>query len=80
MAIKDNTTQLQTILSKVKALPNEDTSGGITPSGTKTITTNGTHDVTNYASVLVNVSAGTTETWTFTMEDGSTVTKEVIVS
>jgi hypothetical protein len=29
--------------------------GGITPTGTKTITTNGTHDVANYASAVVNV-------------------------
>lgn len=32
--------------------------GGITPSGSKIITTNGTHDVTNYATADVNVSSG----------------------
>ena len=32
-------------------------SGGITPSGTKEISENGTYDVTNFASVLVNVQS-----------------------
>lgn len=31
---------------------------GVTPTGTITITENGTHDVTNYASVAVNVAGG----------------------
>lgn len=33
-------------------------SGYVKPSGTKSITSNGTHNVTNYASVSVNVSSG----------------------
>lgn len=38
--------------------------GGITPTGTKSITTNGTHDVTNFASASVNVPVGVTPTGT----------------
>ena len=53
--------------------------GYIKPSGTKSITENGSHDVTAYASVNVNVSIGTTEIWTFTMEDGTEIQKEVVV-
>lgn len=40
----------------IDALP----SGGITPTGTISITTNGTHDVTNYASAEVAVPTGST--------------------
>lgn len=87
--------------------------GYIQPSGTKNINENGTHDVTEYASVrvavrrddpiiqpleitengtytapdgvdgyspiTVNVSPGISEMWTFTMEDGTEITKEVVV-
>lgn len=51
----------------------------IKPSGMLEVTENGTYDITEYASVDVNVSPGTSETWTFTMEDGTEVVKEVVV-
>ena len=48
------------------------------------VTENGTYEpddgVDGFSKVTVNVPPGTTETWTFTMEDGSTVTKDVVVA
>lgn len=63
-------------LSKVTvaAIP----SGYVKPTGTMNITANGTFDVTNYASASVLI--GNYETWTFTMENNSTVNKTVLVN
>ena len=56
-------------------------SSGITPTGSINITPNGTHDVTNYASAVVNVSGGGTPSATahtiyfeFTDETDTTIT------
>lgn len=53
--------------------------GGITPTGTINITTNGTHDVTNYASASVAVPQGTTPTGTkeISITSNGTTTEDV---
>lgn len=53
--------------------------GGITPTGTINITTNGTHDVTNYASASVAVPTGTTPTGTkqISITQNGTTTEDV---
>lgn len=55
------------------------TGGGITPTGTINITTNGTHDVTNYASASVAVPQGTTPTGTkeISITQNGTTTEDV---
>ncbi len=53
--------------------------GGITPTGTINITTNGTHDVTNYASASVAVPQGSTPTGTknISITQNGTTTEDV---
>ena len=47
-------------------------SGGITPSGTKTITTNGSHDVTAYATASVSVPASAVDSGSVSISSNGT--------
>ena len=47
-------------------------SSGITPTGTKTITSNGSHDVTNFSTAQVNVPVGITPSGTKTITENGT--------
>ena len=68
-----NNEDLQDILDAVNDLPDAG-SGGITPSGIINITANGTYDVTEYASAVVNVPSsgapGAYETCTLRLVNG----------
>lgn len=57
-AIRDKLSVQTTYKPREMAAAIESISGGITPTGTISITQNGTVDVTNYASANVNVSSG----------------------
>ena len=71
--VKTNATDsFQTMATNIENISGG--SGGITPTGTKEITQNGTYDVTNFATVLVNItsSGGNIESGTITPTKQST--------
>lgn len=87
--LQEHNILLQQAIDKANALPDAGGGGSGLPTQekTKNVTENGIVEVVPDAgytlskvTVNVNVTAGTTETWTFLMEDGSEVTKDVVVA
>lgn len=77
--------QTQTdLITQIQTALNGKTAGAAPVIQELTVTENGTYEASDgadgYSPVVVNVHTGTTEIWTLTMEDGSTVTKEVVVA
>lgn len=73
------------LIQQIKAALEGKASGGTEPIiEPLSVKENGTYTapdgVHGYSPVTVNVPTGTTETWTFLMEDGSEVTKDVVVA
>ena len=69
------TDSFQTMATNIKNISSGSGGGGIIPTGTKEITQNGTYDVTNFASILVNVASsggGNLESGTITPTKQST--------
>lgn len=64
-----NTENLSTAINSISS------GGGITPTGTINITTNGTHDVTTYANANVQVPSGSqnSKTFTYTLTEDSKI-------
>lgn len=71
--LESNNADLQTILDTVNALP-EAGGSGIVPTGTMQITENGTYDVTEYASVVVDVPSDEPVTAELTVTENGTYT------
>lgn len=74
LTAKGVSTAAETLAEVPDKIDTISTGSGVVPTGTKTITTNGTHDVTDYANASVNVPTGTPKTASDITVSGKTVT------